>query len=105
LSTLSRLFVVSLATSAATAALTDSHLSTRDYLDMPEIFQVSLITGSLAMLRHFSCEIDGCECFSRWTEPDDVVAIVSDHVRRRPDSLAEPFGGTLLAALSDRCDR
>jgi hypothetical protein len=87
----------------AGASAPAEHLSTRDYLDLPEIFQVSVVTGSLAVLEHYACALPECACFARWTAAGDVVAIVSDHARTRPETLDAPFASTLVRALTERC--
>jgi hypothetical protein len=81
-------------------------LTTADYLEMPEIFQITLVSGSVAMLLHLghaSGREGDCECFTRWSVSEDVVSLVSLHVQRNPQALAAPFADTLLETLAERC--
>ena len=97
-----------LAALAVTAwpALAASRLSTQDYLQMPELFQGSVVLGAMAILPRWAAEI-GDEaaraCYARWTSPEDVVALVSLHARRTPGAQSAEFADTLIAALRERC--
>jgi hypothetical protein len=81
-------------------------LTTQAYLEMPEIFRISVVSGSIAMLMRLAHGADiekHCECYARWTASEDVVALVSLHVQRNPAALDAPFADTLLEALAERC--
>lgn len=93
-------------TPRAAIAEASGGLSTAEFLELPELFQLSVVTGSLAMLEHWAeAEIDagGEACHRRWTVPEDVAALVAIHVRREPASAERPFAETLMAALAARC--
>jgi hypothetical protein len=90
----------------ATAPAQPAVLSTADYLEMPEIFQITVVSGSIAVLQRFgtgNSDKSNCDCLARWSVSEDVVAVVALHVQRHPDVLDTPFADTLVAALSDRC--
>ncbi len=81
-------------------------LTTAEYLEMPEIFQITLVSGSMAMLKHLGPRSDvekNCACFARWGAHEDVVALVSLHVQRNPAALDAAFADTLLEAMTERC--
>jgi hypothetical protein len=93
-------------TPAAPPAPDAAPLTTEAYLEMPEIFRISVVSGSIAMLLRLKHGADiekHCECYARWTASEDVVALVSLHVQRNPAALEAPFADTLLAALAERC--
>jgi hypothetical protein len=91
------------AASALSPVGEDGQLKTREYLDLPEIFQESVIAGSMSVLRHFAAGSDDFECFAQWSAAGDVVAIVSTYAQTHPDSLDHAFARTLLDALLQRC--
>jgi hypothetical protein len=81
-------------------------MSTADFLDLPELFQLSVVAGSLAVLERWAdvaADSGAGACYKRWTAPEDVAAIVSLHVRRDPGSAELPFAETLMRALAERC--
>jgi hypothetical protein len=88
----------------ATAAV--PALSTADYLELPEIFQVSVVSGSMAILTRWAAERGDAaadDCYRRWTSAEDVAALVVSHARRTPGAVEAPFADTLIAALMARC--
>jgi hypothetical protein len=93
-------------TPAAPPAPDAAPLTTQAYLEMPEIFRISVVSGSIAMLMRLAHGADiekHCECYARWTASEDVVALVSLHIQRNPAALDAPFADTLLEALAERC--
>lgn len=81
-------------------------LTTADYLELPEIFQVSVVSGSLAILTRWAVESGDAaagDCYGRWASAEDVAALVVAHARRTPGAVEAPFADTLIAALTARC--
>jgi hypothetical protein len=78
------------------------NLATADFLEQPELFQLSVVSGAMAMLLHLS-EGSARECYAHWSAPEDVVALLAARAASDDAALAEPFPATLLAALDARC--
>lgn len=88
------------------ASAHDVDLTTEDYLEQPELFQVATLAGALAILRQLpelASSPEDFDCFGRWTVHEDVLAIVADHADRNPLARHEPFAVLLVTALRERC--